>query len=636
MGTATAYSVRVAALAAVFGCGLIASSATRAASPTEPLTYLYDAPAPADQPSEDRLSKRTGWTTLAEDDLSHRFIGCAALANDKILALLPQDSVELRIYSRQLGGLPLCGRLQPVCGDRSDWKRTSLAIRENGRSAVAIEVGFASGVETHRLTYELTAGAEFVKATAGPGVEKLRVHAPCPFAVLPDFFGDDMLIDASAIPVARADIPGENFLLHMMHRGDAIAMTVSESRDNDIQVALSGGSPRSIVHSDVSFGKKPRIWVAVLAEKGVWHERRVAFADAGKTLDLDWKAPFPALWRVDWSTADKMTDSWEMLLQQPDDKYVMQGWFGQDESQGQRFGREFGDRDWNKPGRRRWNPVLGAFSFPCWIDKEGRGHLEPLKARRYAEGGPTYNFAGPAVVYPIDRAKTPTFHTPLEKLTIVDLVRRTLGVGPCEYILDLEGQKRNSRGVATCYGRDVINAIYKEGTQLNNRAVIEEHLAATVAFITNVRERIDLYVKFGREMTAYLQRQKQLRPQHAEFLDELLLVTERLERSFEESREKIRTPAFAEATAEGFRKNLMGYVERDAYRKCETQMAVFTSIGGAQDALVASCRMSVKTLRQRAGIAMAVNPELKEIANEIRSRTQAILRNPTPYEAPRH
>ena len=43
-------------------------------------------------------------------------------------------------------------------------------------------------------------------------------------------------------------------------------------------------------------------------------------------------------------------------------------------------------------------------------------------------------------------------------------------------------------------------------------------------------------------------------------------------------------------------------------------MAVFTSIGGAQDGLVASCRMIVKTLRQRAGIALAVDPELKDVA----------------------
>ena len=33
---------------------------------------------------------------------------------------------------------------------------------------------------------------------------------------------------------------------------------------------------------------------------------------------------------------------------------------------------------------------------------------------------------------------------------------------------------------------------------------------------------------------------------------------------------------------------------------------------------------------------MAINPELKEIATEIRTRTQAMLRNPTAYEAPQH
>jgi hypothetical protein len=41
-------------------------------------------------------------------------------------------------------------------------------------------------------------------------------------------------------------------------------------------------------------------------------------------------------------------------------------------------------------------------------------------------------------------------------------------------------------------------------------------------------------------------------------------------------------------------------------------------------------------MRQRSGIAMAVNPELKGIATDIRQRTQLILRKATAYEAPRH
>jgi len=359
-------------------------------------------------------------------------------------------------------------------------------------------------------------------------------------------------------------------------------------------------------------------------------------SDAGRVIDLDWSMPFAALWRVDWTAADKLNESWEMLLQKTDGEYVMQAWFGQDPTEGQSFGERFGARDWNKPQRRRWNPVLGQFVFPCWVDSDGRGHLQPLEKRRYTNGGEVCNFAGPTVIYPLDRATVPPFSTPLDKLTVVDLVRMTLGVGPCQYILDLEGQKGNSRGVATCYARDVINAIYKAGTQLQHGAEIEQQLDAAVAFIGNVRGRIDEYVAFGHAMTAYLTEQRQLHPQHAEFLDELLMVTRRLDEFYAADREKIRTLAYAAQTAAAFRKNLLNETSSDAFSRCETQMAIFTSIGGAQDGLVASCRMIVKTLRQRSGLAVAQNPALKDIAAEIRTRTQAILRNPTGYEAARH
>jgi hypothetical protein len=240
------------------------------------------------------------------------------------------------------------------------------------------------------------------------------------------------------------------------------------------------------------------------------------------------------------------------------------------------------------------------------------------------------------ILYPLDRAKAAPLLTPIENLTVVDLVRMTLGVGPCEYILDLEGQKRNARGVATCYARDVINAIYQKGTQLHERPLIEEQLDAAVAFITNVRERIDLYVKFGHETAAWLREQKRLDPRHAEVLDEWIELVGRLDQYFAENREKIHTPAYALQAAEDFRQRLLTCTAKDAPQRCAAQMAVFTSLGGAQDGLVASCRMVVKLLRQRAGIAVALDPALKGVAGEIRARTQAILRNPTPYEAPRH
>jgi hypothetical protein len=611
------------------------------------LVYLFDAPEASVIPlPEQGSAKPQGSTCLEEDDCKHRFAGCPVLMNDKIVAVVGKDAPEVDVYARQFSGVKLCARLQPICDGSTELKRTSVAIRHNSRSAVAIEVEFRTPRKvSRRITYELDAGAAFVKTTGGEGLQRLRVKAPCRFAILPDFFGDDILVDAAAIPVGRAELPSENFLLHMIPGGDAIVMTVSESRDSDVAVTLSDSAPRRIVASDVSYGekprvwsygKKPRIWIAVLADRGIWHEHTVALADADKTIGLEWRMPFPALWRVDWSTVDKMTESWEMLLAHPDGKYVMQGWFGRNEAEGQSFGKEFGPRDWNKPGRKRWNPVLGGFSFPCWIQSDGLGFLQPLKERRYAEGGPVYNFAGPVVVYPLDRAKASPLATPLDKLTVVDLVRMTLGVGPCQYILDLEGQKRNSRGVATCYARDIINAIYQEGTQLQKRAEVEEQLDAAVAFIGNVRQRIDLYVQFGHEMSDYLQQQKRRDPRCGAFCDELLAITKRLDQLFEEKKENIRTPAFARRCAEDFRQKLLTSTGKNASQRCAAQMAVFTSIGGAQDGLVASCRMIVKTLRQRAGIALAANPDLEDVATEIRARTRAMLRNPTPYEAPRH
>ena len=113
----------------------------------------------------------------------------------------------------------------------------------------------------------------------------------------------------------------------------------------------------------------------------------------------------------------------------------------------------------------------------------------------------------------------------------------------------------------------------------------------------------------------------------------MLAGSAKLDVVFEEHREKIRTPADAQQNADAFRASLLTYAEKDAFEKCKVLMSNFTSIGGAQDGVVADCRMIVKTLRQRSGMAMAVDPDLKEIATEIRRRTQVILRKATAYEA---
>ena len=111
-------------------------------------------------------------------------------------------------------------------------------------------------------------------------------------------------------------------------------MCVFENRQQDVKVTLAGaGDRRIITGSEIGFeGKK--IWVALLEAPQIWHTRELKPADTGKVIPLDWKMPFPAQWRVDFTRSNDLTDSWEMLLQeQKDGKYIKPSWLGGGEEQ---------------------------------------------------------------------------------------------------------------------------------------------------------------------------------------------------------------------------------------------------------------------------------------------------------------
>jgi hypothetical protein len=173
---------------------LVFAAAVCFAEPLEPSTYLADAPDSPKSAQAGEWVAGKNWVRLEEDDKTHAFKGEPVFFNDKVVAVFEGESAGIAVYSRQTEGGKLCARLQPICDGRADLKRTSVAIKENSRSSIVLEVGIESpDKEARRITYELTAGQPFIKTSAGKGVEKLRVHAPCRFAVMPDFSGDDIV-----------------------------------------------------------------------------------------------------------------------------------------------------------------------------------------------------------------------------------------------------------------------------------------------------------------------------------------------------------------------------------------------------------------------------------------------------------
>ena len=133
--------------------------------------------------------------------------------------------------------------------------------------------------------------------------------------------------------------------------------------------------------------------------------------------------------------------------------------------------------------RHCWNTVLGWFPYPCWSDSAGQGYIQPLKIK-------TLQVQGPALVYPINRV----METPLDKFTVVDVMRSTLDVGPCQHILDLEGQKSEYKGRSTCSVRDTLTPIYEKKEQIAKRDEIEQTLDEGLTFVKHIRARISHYV----------------------------------------------------------------------------------------------------------------------------------------------
>ena len=560
--------------------------------------------------SADVRPDETAWEKVPEDETGHKFQGDAVVVSDRLAVVLRRGGPGAELYSIGAGGLSMRATAAPSPGGFAV-RVESLAIVENTPDAVAVDAQFsAPGGKTLEVRYRLDRGQVFVRTEARRGAQGLLLAAPCRFLVLPDFFADDIVVDAAEIPVSQAELPSENFLLHLLPGGQCAVMTVTNSREEDARITLAGSNGgRMIGNSEIPCGKDGKVWVAVIEGPGVWHEHDVAASDAGKVLRLDWKTPYPAQWRVDWRRTDRLSSSWEMAAERASGNFEKYGLFGSPATI---------PRD-----RKRWATVLGGFNYPCWVDRSGQGYLQPLTR--------VLKFEGPAVVYPINRVR----ETPLEAFTVVDLVRATLGVGPCEYILDLEGQTQTMKGRSTCGTRDALGAIYAKGQQKQRRAEIEKILGEVLVFVKHIRGRIEDYVVFGHEMLKYLEEQKKAHPQCADFIAEMETLTRAIDAGVDRRRANIKTPDYVAALTEKFRNTLLDYEGDDALARCKAITEAIVVVGGNQDELVGECRQAVKILRQRAGLAMAADPRAAEVAKEIRRRTQKILRNPTSYEAPR-
>jgi hypothetical protein len=570
--------------------------------PSRPGLEIWDTGKPSAEPlAAAALEARAGWTKVAEPGAVK---GDAVLTNGRLTAVI-----------RRSGGADLYGageaRARVVLQGAPTLEK--ITVTEVSKGAIAVEIQGRGATATLRLEK----GDPALETSPGPGASRLRVEAASRFVVFPDFFADDIVVDAAKVPIASIEAPSENFLLHLGGRNDSIVMAVFENRDQDVRLSLAGdGDKRAFTGSEIQFGKSGKVWVSLIEGDGVWFTKTLERKDRGRVVPLGWKMPFPAYWRVDFTNSFELFDSWDMLLQNPEGgDFVRPTWFGEPLQK-------------VRPSRQMYDAAIGGMLYPAFADPQGNGFVQGFNDKGRME----ISHIGPLLVYPINRLPS----TPAERFTVVDIMRNTMGVGPCEHILDVEGQKQQLKGRATCSVQVELNQMYQAKQQKARKEDVEAVLKQGETFVAHIRGRIHNYADYGHKMQELIAAKKKEQPALAPTLAPLEKLLGEIDASISSKMDKIKTPEDHAKLFAQFRKELLENEGPDALEKCKAWTDALVSVGGTQDELVGHCRWVVKNVRQKAGLIMVQEPKAAALATEIRAKAQEVLRAPSAHESARH
>ena len=218
---------------------------------------------------------------------------------------------------------------------------------------------------------------------------------------------------------------------------------------------------------------------------------------------------------------------------------------------------------------------------------------------------------GPVLIYPIDRSRT----TPLTTLLPIDVLRSTLGVGPCQYILALEGLASDEPPTPAAV-TEWVEKQFKRKRGAASAEEIKARLDAMLNHLAAARARIDDYAAFGRQVRAACQGAAK-EPADAEDAKALLAICDRLDHDLARGRKEMKTPE----EAAGLARAIGALVAApDAAAKCGPPGAALSDIGHAQDATLARSRMAARRVREHCRTSET------EFARKIRAMAEGMLR----------
>ncbi len=548
-----------------------------------PSTYLFDTGSTsAIALPATRLNPASGWKLVPEDNTVHKFRSDVVVRNDRLVVVLRAKGAGAEVYGQSSAGATLRAMLAPVTlsGSRAV-ALDDVRILENGPAAVMLAATFtAADGKTCSMTYRLTAGQAIVELRPGEGTGRLLVNGEARYLVVPDFFGNDMVFRAGDMSRPRLRLPAENFFLQMLDGGNALVMCVWQSGARGAVAIRSGPKERpAIAGCEIDAVKDKSLWVACLEGAGLWHERLIADPAAKAEMTLDWKPPFPAKWRTDLFGADSIARSWYFRSQED----VVE---------------------------------VKETESPCRLEA-GRAvvrlPVDPLDGRS----------PGRLLIYAMDRNR----ETPLMALCPIDVVRNTLGVGPCQYILQTEGLGAETNPTPDSV-MTWVEKQFSRKKQNKAAAEIRELLDQMVQHIGHAQARIEQYGRVARDVRVLCTSAAESPAAKA-----LRQTATRLEQTVAASR-SAPVPAERAARIAAAVANLTG--KANVLADCETLGEEARAIGASQDRTLANCRMMVRWLKQSAVMLAEDDPGAAALAGEVQTRAERMLQSPPPSAPSKH
>ena len=488
----------------------------------------------------------------------------------------------------------------------------------------------------------------------------VEVRVKTCYTVLPDLFGYDLVYDPSRFKGDRISVPAENFFLNLIEGNSAMVMCVWPNSDNKekatkdplVELLMAGeGVTRRVTGSRIEFVGRS-VYVAVMEAKDIWYAQDVSKFQVQSPTRLEWKRPYDAQWRINTVVAegkqskDLMTrsQSYELLYKPADLKRS-------NEDPHKRFLSIEKSKVWSKGHPRVSEERTYQHIYPAWFDKKSTWvAMYSDNARNVMLGRVKAtkddNVYDLVVFYPLDRGKNTPEDTPMDVFTPTDIMRNTLGKGPCEYVIDLEGIKpvrssgtkdRKLVGNATCsIWKDYVNRRLgplrkKEKLSDKNKAELIIGIEDAGIFLHAVYDRIMAYNKFNDDFLAFAAESKEdtkvkvIAERVGVISDSMkaMLVKYDLEKF------KERLDYCDETTVEISAQLNDGTAEYNPVQKLGQS---FRKLGQAQDNAVSDCRRYVKSLRHEVSFVESSVPEVVAFVAAVRDKCAGILRRAHPKE----